>query len=141
MRIGLAVLALSGCLAATAGEAATWSCPEQSAEPLQKVWFVISRCSAAGTYTTGGDPVGDGTVGSMQTNLCGSAQRAIRGVMVSSTSNNTGADSFVATWDQTTRRLMLATAGATGAPGTPLVQVAAGTSLDGYTLRMLAICQ
>src|SRR4030095_14379675 len=115
--IGLGMLAV-----ATAAQAGSWTCSEQ-VETLAGVFYlVLSRCSASGTYTTAGDAMGDGSAGAVGINLCNSAQRMARGVMVGNTSNSAGANTFVATWDQSTMRLMLATAPATGAPGTPLVQ-------------------
>jgi hypothetical protein len=134
--IGLGMLAM-----ATTASAATWTCVDQTVEIQQKTYFVASRCSAAGTYTTGGDTFGDGSAGATGTQLCGSAQRILRGAMVSNTSNSAGAQTFVATWDQTSGKVTLATAPVTGAPGTPLVQVASGTAIDGYTIRALAWCQ
>jgi hypothetical protein len=134
--IGLGMLAL-----ATAASAATWTCVDQTVEIQQKTYFVASRCSAAGTYTTGGDTFGDGSAAGVGSAICGSAQRIVRGAMVSNTSNAAGVQTFVATWDQTSGKVTLATAPATGAPGTPLVQVAAGTAIDGYTIRVLAWCQ
>ena len=126
--------------AAAAAEAATWTCSEQVAELQQKTYFVASRCSASGSYTTGGDPVGDGTPQGTAAALCASAQRHVRGVMVSNTSNAAGAFTFVGAWDQTTLKITLATASDTPTPGTSLAQVAAGTSINGYTIRVLAFC-
>jgi hypothetical protein len=138
MRQGLMGLALL--LAASTAAAGSWTCSDQVETLAGSFYLVLSRCAATGAYTTAGDPVGDGSAGAAGTNLCHSAQRHPRGVMVGSTANNKGADTFAATWDQSSMRVMLATAGATGAPGTPLAQVAAGTALDGFTLRMLAVC-
>jgi hypothetical protein len=134
--LGLGMLA-----AATAASAGTWTCSDQVETLAGSFYLVLSRCSASGTYTTAGDAMGDGSAGAAGTQLCNSAQRHPRGVMVGNTANNAGADTFVATWDQSTMRIMLATAGAAGAPGTPLVQVANGTALDGFTLRMIAVCK
>jgi hypothetical protein len=134
--IGLGMLG-----AATAAHAATWTCIDQTVEMQQKTYFVASRCSAAGTYSTGGDTFGDGSSAGVGSAICGSAQRILRGAMVSNTSNAAGAQTFVAAWDQSSGKVTLATAPATGAPGTPLVQVAAGTTIDGYTIRVLAWCQ
>jgi hypothetical protein len=134
--IGLGMLAV-----ASAAGAAQWSCSDQVETLAGSFYLVLSRCSAAGTYTTAGDPMGDGSAKAVGAQLCNSAARHPAGVMVGSTANNRGADTFVATWDQSTMRVMLATAGAAGAPGTPLVQVASGTALDGFTLRMLAVCK
>jgi hypothetical protein len=138
MRQGLIGLGLL--LTASTATAASWTCSDQTSEMFQKTYFVASRCSAAGTYTTGGDSFGDGSAGAVGAAICGSAQRTPRGVMVSNTSNGAGAQTFVATWDQTSGKVTLATAPVTGAPGTPLVQVAAGTAIDGFTLRVLAFC-
>jgi hypothetical protein len=134
--IGLGMLG-----AATAAQAGSWTCSEQVETLAGSFYLVLSRCAAAGTYTTAGDPMGDGSAAAAGTQLCNSAQRHPRGVLVGNTSNSVGANTFVATWDQSTMRLMLATAPATGAPGTPLVQVANGTALTGYTIRMITVCQ
>jgi hypothetical protein len=133
--IGLGMLG-----AATAAQAGSWTCSDQVEMLAGSFYLVLSRCSAAGTYTTAGDPMGDGSAKAVGAQLCNSAQRHPRGVLVGNTANNQGADTFVATWDHSTMRVMLATAGAAGAPGTPLVQVANGTALTGYTLRMIAVC-
>jgi hypothetical protein len=133
--IGLGMLG-----AATAAQAGSWTCSDQVETLAGSFYLVLSRCSAAGTYTTAGDPMGDGSAKAVGAQLCNSAQRHPRGVLVGNTANNQGADTFVATWDHSTMRVMLATAGAAGAPGTPLVQVANGTALTGYTLRMIAVC-
>jgi hypothetical protein len=139
MRHGLIGLGLL--LAASTATAASWTCSDQVETLAGTFYLVLSRCSASGTYTTAGDPLGDGSPGAAGTQLCGSAQRHPRGVLVGNTANNAGADTFVATWDQSTQKVMLATAPVTGAPGTPLVQVASGTALAGFTLRMVAVCQ
>lgn len=127
-------------VAASSAPAASWTCSDQVETLAGTFYLVLSRCSASGTYTTAGDPMGDGSAGAAGTNLCHAAQRHPRGVMVGNTANNQGADTFVATWDQSTHRVMLATASATPTPGTPLAQLASGTALDGFTLRMLAVC-
>jgi hypothetical protein len=134
--IGLGMLG-----AASAAGAAQWSCSDQVETLAGSFYLVLSRCSAAGPYTTAGDPMGDGSAKAAGTQLCNSAARHPQGVLVGNTANEKGANTFVATWDQSSMRVMLATAPATGAPGTPLVQVANGTSLDGFTLRMLAVCK
>jgi hypothetical protein len=135
------LIGLGMCAVASAAGAAQWSCSDQVETLAGTFYLVLSRCSAAGTYTTAGDPMGDGSAQAAGAQLCNSGARHPAGVMVGSTANNKGADTFVATWDQSTMRVMLATAPATGAPGTPLVQVASGTALDGFTLRMLAVCK
>jgi hypothetical protein len=134
--IGLGML-----VAATGARAGSWTCADQAEMLAGSFYFVLSRCAATGTYTTAGDSVGDGTAAALGTQLCNSAQRTPRGVLVSSTANSAGLSTFVATWDQTTSKLMLATASATPTPGTPLAQVANGTALTGYTIRMIAVCQ
>jgi hypothetical protein len=139
MRQGLIGLGLL--VGATAASAGSWTCSDQVEAVAGSFYLVVSRCAASGTYTTAGDPMGDGSSGAAGTQLCNSAQRHPQGVMVGNTANNKGAETFVATWDQSTMKVMLATAPATGAPGTPLVQVATGTALDGFTLRMLAVCK
>jgi hypothetical protein len=134
--IGLGLL-----VGASAASAGSWTCSDQVEAVAGSFYLVVSRCAASGTYTTAGDPMGDGSSGAAGAQLCNSAQRHPQGVMVGNTANNKGAETFVATWDQSTMRVMLATAPATAAPGTPLVQVATGTALDGFTLRMLAVCK
>jgi hypothetical protein len=127
---GLALVALTG----TAPAAVTWTCDKKAETVVASAYIVASVCSASGTYTTGGDAVTAAA-------LCGSGARQPLLVMVSSSANAVGASTFVATYDQTTGGLMLATAAATPAPGTPLAQVAAGTSVTGFTLRALAFCK
>jgi len=127
-------------LAATVAHAGSWTCGDQVETLAGSFYLVLSRCTASGTYTTAGDAMGDGSAGALGAQVCNSAARHPKGVLVGSTANNKGADTFVATWDQSTLRVMLATAPPTGAPGTPLVQVANGTPLAGFTLRMLAVC-
>ncbi|HSS55493.1 MAG TPA: hypothetical protein VLK79_12675 [Gaiellales bacterium] len=134
--IGLGMLGV-----ATATQAATWTCSDQVEALAGSFYLVVSRCEAAGAYTTAGDTMGDGSAGAVGAQLCNSAQRHPQGVMVGNTADNKGAKTFAATWDQSSLRIMLATAPATGAPGTPLAQVASGTALDGFTLRMLAVCK
>jgi microcompartment protein CcmK/EutM len=134
--IGLGLL-----LGASAAAAGSWTCTEQTESLAGSFYLVLSRCSASGTYTTAGDVMGDGSTAAVGTNLCNSAQRMARGVLVGNTANAAGANTFVATWDQSTSKVMLATAPTTPAPGTPLAQVASGTSLAGFTLRMIAVCQ
>lgn len=135
------LIALGVLVGATVASAGSWTCAEQTETLAGSFYLVLSRCAATGTYTTAGDPMGDGSAAAAATQLCNSAQRSPRGVLVGNTATGAGANTFVGTWDQSTMRVMLATAPATPAPGTPLAQVASGTSLTGYTLRMIAVCQ
>jgi len=127
---GIALVALTG----VAPAAVTWTCDKKSEAIVASSYIVASVCSASGTYTTGGDAVAAAA-------LCGSSARQPLMVMVSSSANAAGASTFVATYDQTSGSIDLATAAGTPAPGTALAQVAAGTTVTGFTLRVLAFCK
>ena len=122
------LIGLGLCVAASGAQAGSWTCSDQAETLAGSFYLVLSSCAATGTYTTAGDPMGDGTLQGAGRQLCNSAARTARGVMVGNTATGAGATTFVATWDQSTAKVMLATAPVTGAPGTPLVQVANGTS-------------
>jgi hypothetical protein len=124
-------------LAAGVAAAASWTCDRHREAILPGTYLVAAHCRATGTYTTGGDLMGEGGT---NVQLCNSGARHVRIAMVSATSNEAGAKTYVAAWDHSTAHITLATAGPDPTADKPLVQAAAGTVLDGFTIRTLAFC-
>jgi hypothetical protein len=122
---------------ARAAAAATWTCDQKTEILTGQAYLVAARCTASGTYTSGGD--GFGNAGA---DLCNSAQRRPTQVIVTSAGDTVADQGYVALSTNATPPLIVLVT-ATSAPGraVPLLELTAGTSITGTILRTLAVCQ
>jgi len=128
-RLGLAALLL----ASSAG-AATWTCTATAvATPSQ---LVLARCTASGTYTTGGDPLVEGP----NKALCGRVERLPAGGVHTTAESATTGEGYVVVLGKATSHVYLLTSAKVG-PEYALGEVAAGTSVDGATFTALTLCK
>jgi hypothetical protein len=116
--------------------AATWSCDERH-EVLGKT-LVLARCTAHGTYTAGGDPIGAANPG---VDLCNSDNRIPVAGMASAAESGTTGQGYLVTYGRTTGRMYFLTAGDTPGKGNALVELNGGTSVEGATVMMLTLCK
>jgi len=126
---------LVGLLVARCAAAAVWTCDHRVEMFTGQAYLVTARCTATGTYTSGGDPFGNAGM-----DLCNSAHRHPVAVLPTLAGNVPLVMGFLAAWDPGTGNIVLATASGSPGAGNPLVQVAS-IPIDGTTMRTLAICQ
>jgi hypothetical protein len=131
----LVVCAASVALA-HAATAATWKCVGNTSIVTAQFYLVPTLCQATGAYTTGGDPFVSGP----GVELCNSAaKRAVFTMQTSAASATTGQGYAVLYLPA--GKIVLLTAGNSPGAGVALVEVAAGTVIDGATVVMLSFCQ
>lgn len=114
--------------------AATWTCSERT--EIVTTTLVMVRCTATGTYTTGGDPFSD-----VKVDLCNSPNRMPQAAVSSTAASATTGQGYVVAMDRTTHRLVLLTASNAPGPGTALMELTGGTAIDGATFMALVNCQ
>lgn len=127
---GLALLSIVGAEA----RAATWSCAERT--EIVTTTLVLVRCTATGTYTTGGDPFSN-----LNVDLCNSENRIPQAAVSSTAASATTGQGYVVAMDRTTHRLVLLTASPSPGPQNALAEVAGGTAIDGATFMALVNCK
>ena len=128
-RLGLVAL-----LVASTAPAATWTCTATAvATPSQ---LVLSRCTASGTYTAGGDPLAEGPSKA----LCGRVERLPSGGVHTTAESATTGEAYVVILGKVTQHVYLATSAKVG-PEYALGEVAGGTSIDGATFTALTLCK
>ena len=114
---------------------ATWTCDNQVEMFVTPAYLVSARCTASGTYTTGGD-----SFDSVGPALCKSAARRPVAVVNSSAGDLVNDQGYLVLLT-TAQKVILLTA--TGSPGNglPLGEVSNGTSITGTVMRTLTVCQ
>jgi len=121
-------------LVAQVAAAATWTCTATAvATPSQ---LVLSRCTASGTYTVGGDALAEGASKA----LCGRVERLPAGGVHTTAESATTGEGYVVALGKATQHVVLLTSAKTGAEYA-LGELAAGTPIDGATFTTLTLCR
>lgn len=114
--------------------AATWTCSERT--EIMTTTLVMVRCRATGTYTAGGDPFTNPNV-----DLCNTDHRIPRSAVSSTAASATTGQGYVVAVDRATHTVVLLTAGNAPGPGTALMELTGGTSIEGATFMALVECE
>lgn len=120
---------------------ATWTCRVRTEGVLGAGggYVAVAGCDGVGTYTTGGDPVGDGSLAQTGTALCGSQARRPEGVWPTLAFKADG-KALLLLYNRTAGKFVAYTASATPGPGAAFEEVATGTDL-GASIATVAICR
>jgi len=124
-------LALAALLAAHTAAAATWTCTRT---PILPTTLVAARCTATGTYTTGGESL---TVH----DLCGSDARVPAAVFTTAAISTAVGQAWVTGWNMPARTLRFGTAGPAPGQGEPLVELAGGSDITGAASTLMTLCE
>jgi len=118
-------------LAATAAGAATWTCTRR---PILPTTLVAARCTATGTYTTGGETL-------TAHDLCGSDARVPAAVFTTAAISTAVGQAWVTGWYMPARTLRFGTAGPAPGQGVPLVELAGGTDITSAVCTLMTLCE
>jgi hypothetical protein len=121
---------------AGASSAAVWTCPRRTPVAPTSANVLVVYCRATGTYTTGGDPMGGGGA---NTELCDSENRLPTDVVVSTAASATTGQGYVVAYKP--GAILLLTASGTPGQGQALIELAAGTSIEGATFSAFVLCK
>ena len=124
-----AVAATLAMVASTAA-AATWTCTRT---PILPTTLVAARCTAMGTYTTGGESL-------TAHDLCGSNARVPAAVFTTAAISVAAGQAWVTGWNLTGRTLRFGTAGPAPGQGEPLVELTGGAEISGAVCTLMTLC-
>lgn len=102
-------------------------------------YVVVAGCDGTGAYTTGGDPVGDGSAAQTGAALCGSQARRPEAVLPTLAFRADG-KAFLLLYNRTAGKFVAYTAAATPGPAAAFEEVAPGTDLAA-SIATAAICR
>ena len=122
-------------LGAHGAAAATWTCRGGTEVVTAQFYLVPTLCQATGTYTTGGDLLTSGP----GVELCNSAAKRPAFTLQTSAASATTGQGYAVLY-LPAGKIVLLTAGNSPGAGVALVEVAAGTAIDGATVVMLSFC-